>query len=55
MQPELVDVYGKYPVVQSTFEPGPGYYVSPISAGFSAGSSKKFPKWDQRYYLPRTS
>jgi hypothetical protein len=52
VQPELVDVYGKYPVVQSTFEPGPGYYVSPISAGFSAGSSKKFPKWDQRYYLP---
>jgi hypothetical protein len=52
VQPELVDVYGKYPVVQSTFEPGPGYYVSPISAGFSAGSEQKFPKWDQRYYLP---
>src|SRR5262249_31204172 len=52
VKPELVDVHGKYPVVQSKYEPGPGYYVSPISAGFGAGSNQKFRPWDQRYYLP---
>ena len=52
VKPELADVRGKYPVVQSKYEPGPGYYVSPISAGFSAGSNQKYPQWDQRYYLP---
>src|SRR5262249_36976458 len=48
----FADVHGKYLVVQSKYEPGPGYYVSPISAGFGAGSKHKFREWDQRYYLP---
>ena len=47
-KPELCDVNGKYPVIQSKLEPGPGYYVSPISRG----TNTTFPKWDQRFYLP---
>jgi hypothetical protein len=45
------DVYGAYPVVQSDFEPGPGYFVSviPDVANFI---NAKFPDWDQRHYLP---
>jgi hypothetical protein len=48
IKPALEDVHGKYPVIQSKYEPGPGYYVSPITKG----SNAKFKTWDQRYWLP---
>jgi len=48
VKPELCDAFGKYPVIQSKFEPGPGYYVSPISRG----TNPNYKEWDQRYYLP---
>jgi hypothetical protein len=45
------DVNGKFPVIQSVYEPGPGYFVSQIpSEGFGA-MNVFFKKWDQRYYL----
>jgi hypothetical protein len=47
-KPELEDAYGKYPVIQSGFEPGPGFYVS----GFPNRVNTAFPDWDQRSYLP---
>jgi len=42
------DVFGRFPVVQSVFEPGTDYFVSPVS---SAGNTR-YRSWDQRYYLP---
>jgi hypothetical protein len=42
------DVNGEFPVVQSVFEPGPGYFVSTMPTA----RNKDFPDWDQRYYLP---
>jgi hypothetical protein len=50
-KPELEDAYGRYPVIQSGFEPGPGYYVS----AFPRPVNKVFPDWDQRAYLPLDS
>jgi hypothetical protein len=50
-KPELEDAYGQYPVVQSDFEPGPGYYV----AGLPRRTNTAFPDWDQRSYLPPNS
>jgi len=44
----LEDVFGRFPVIQSVFEPVPGYYVSPLSVA----KNTAFPPWDQRYYLP---
>jgi hypothetical protein len=41
------DVHGKYPVVQSKYEPGPGYFVSPVPM-----ANKAYPEWDQRHFLP---
>jgi hypothetical protein len=55
VKPALEDVHGKYPVIQSKYEPGPGYYVSPISRSWlpiKKGSNPKFAIWDQRYWLP---
>jgi hypothetical protein len=42
------DVFGRFPVVQSVFEPGPGYFVTPLPRG----ANSKYPSWDQRYFLP---
>ncbi len=42
------DVNGEFPVVQSDFEPGPGYYVT----GFPLPINLLYPRWDQRAYLP---
>jgi hypothetical protein len=42
------DVFGKFPVVQSIFEPGPDYFVTPLPHA----SNTRFPSWDQRYFLP---
>jgi hypothetical protein len=43
------DVYGTFPVVQSQFEPGPGFFVSQMPHT----ANKEFPDWDQRYFLPK--
>ncbi len=50
-KPELEDVYGAFPIIQSLFEPGPGFYVS----GFPARVNTAFPDWDQRAFLPPDS
>jgi hypothetical protein len=42
------DVFGRFPVVQSVFEPGPGYFVTPLPHA----ANPRFPTWDQRYFLP---
>lgn len=42
------DVFGRFPVVQSIFEPGPEYFVTPLPRA----ANKNFPSWDQRYFLP---
>lgn len=42
------DVFGRFPVVQSFFEPGTDYFVSPISDA----ANPRYPDWDQRHYLP---
>jgi hypothetical protein len=44
----LKDVYGKYPVVQSDYEPGTGYYVSALPQRVNLA----YPEWDQRAFLP---
>jgi hypothetical protein len=43
------DVYGTFPVVQSQYEPGPGFFVSQMPHT----ANKDFPDWDQRYFLPK--
>jgi hypothetical protein len=50
-KPELEDAFGRYPVIQSDFEPGPGYYVG----AFPLRANRAFPDWDQRSYLPPDS
>jgi hypothetical protein len=45
---ELEDVYGRFPVIQSAYEPGPGFYVSVMPKRVNAA----FPLWDQRAFLP---
>jgi hypothetical protein len=42
------DVFGRFPVVQSVFEPGPQYFVSPVPGG----TNPRYPTWDQRSFLP---
>jgi hypothetical protein len=42
------DVFGRFPVVQSVFEPGPGYFVTPLPRA----ANPRFPSWDQRFFLP---
>ena len=42
------DVFGRFPIVQSQFEPGPDYFVSVLPHY----ANTKYPSWDQRYYLP---
>jgi hypothetical protein len=42
------DVFGRFPVVQSLFEPGPGYFVSTLPGS----PNQWFPRWDQRFYHP---
>ena len=42
------DVFGRFPVVQSVFEPGPEYFVTPLPHA----RNPRFPSWDQRYFLP---
>lgn len=44
----LEDVYGRFPVVASEYEPGPGYYVSVLPRPINGF----FPEWDQRCFLP---
>jgi hypothetical protein len=48
MQPYLEDVYGKYPVIQSEYEPGTRYYVSILPQKVNMA----YPEWDQRAFLP---
>ena len=43
------DVFGRFPVVQSVFEPGPEYFVTSLP---KAAKNTRFPSWDQRYFLP---
>jgi hypothetical protein len=43
------DVFGRFPVVQSIFEPGPEYFVSVLP---SAATNPRFPTWDQRCFIP---
>ena len=45
------DVFGRFPVVQSIFEPGPGYFVSPLSKA----ANPRYPSWDQRHFIPPNS
>jgi hypothetical protein len=47
-KPYLEDVFGKFPVVQSDYEPGTGYYVS----AFPQRVNTNYPDWDQRAFLP---
>jgi hypothetical protein len=42
------DVFGRFPVVQSLFEPGPGYFVTTLPGS----PNNWFPIWDQRFYYP---
>ena len=42
------DVHGEFPVVQSEFEPGPGFFVSAMPHVMN----RYYPAWDQRYFLP---
>lgn len=42
------DVNGRFPVVQSKYEPGPGYFVSVLPQRVNPA----FPIWDQRAFLP---
>jgi hypothetical protein len=42
------DVFGRFPVVQSIFEPGPDYFVTPLPRA----TNTRFPSWDQRFFLP---
>jgi len=42
------DVYGTFPVVQSQFEPGQGFFVSQMPHV----ANRHYPAWDQRYFLP---
>lgn len=42
------DVFGRFPVVQSVFEPGPEYFVTPLPHA----RNTRFPSWDQRFFLP---
>jgi hypothetical protein len=42
------DVFGRFPVVQSLFEPGPQYFVSALPRRMN----ERFPEWDQRAFLP---
>ena len=41
------DVFGRFPVVQSVFEPGLEYFVTPLPNA----ANPNYPSWDQRYYL----
>ena len=50
-KPYLEDVNGRFPVIQSIYEPGTGYYVS----AFPQRVNTAFPDWDQRSYLPPNS
>jgi hypothetical protein len=47
----LEDVNGRYPVIQSVYEPGTGYYVS----AFPRRVNTAFPDWDQRSFMPAGS
>src|SRR6266568_1767942 len=42
------DVFGRFPVVQSIFEPGPDYFVTQLPHA----ANPRYPSWDQRYFLP---
>jgi hypothetical protein len=42
------DVFGRFPVVQSVFEPGTDYFVTPLPRA----ANTRYPSWDQRYFLP---
>jgi hypothetical protein len=45
---QFEDVYGKYPIIQSAFEPGRGFY---FVSRLSTTVNHEFPYWDQRHYL----
>ena len=45
------DVFGRFPVVQSVFEPGTDYFVTPLPRA----ANTHYPYWDQRYFLPHDS
>jgi hypothetical protein len=47
-KPYLEDVHGKFPVLQSDYEPGTGYYVSALPQRVNTA----YPEWDQRAFLP---
>ena len=42
------DVFGRFPVVQSVFEPGSEYFVTQLPRA----KNTRFPSWDQRFFLP---
>jgi len=44
------DVFGRFPVVQSVFEPGTDYFVSVLPP--RSGVNRRYPEWDQRHFLP---
>jgi hypothetical protein len=44
---DFEDVNGRFPVIQSVFEPGPGFFVSKLATPVNP----MFPFWDQRYTL----
>jgi hypothetical protein len=39
------DAFGRFPVIQSEYEPGQGFYVSKLATPVNTA----FPEWDQRY------
>jgi hypothetical protein len=41
------DVFGRFPVVQSVFEPGPDYFVTALPHA----ANTRYRSWDQRYFL----
>ena len=43
------DVFGRFPVVQSVFEPGTDYFVSSLPP--KSGVNVRYPEWDQRHFL----
>jgi hypothetical protein len=42
------DVFGRFPVVQSAFEPGSSYFVSSLPPPYNT----RYRSWDQRYFFP---
>jgi hypothetical protein len=45
------DIDGTFPVKQSQYEPGEGYFVTQMPHA----ANKSYPEWDQRYFLPNNA